>query len=60
MTRDFTANAGAFIEAILFGASVVAVRVWNIRKAKDKDSPLTQQVSGLPGSGKIDLVGGIW
>lgn len=27
MTRDFTANAGAFIAAILFGASVVAVRV---------------------------------
>jgi hypothetical protein len=24
MTRDFTANAGAFIAAILFGASVVA------------------------------------
>jgi drug/metabolite transporter (DMT)-like permease len=27
MKRDFTANAGAFIAAILFGASVVAVRV---------------------------------
>jgi drug/metabolite transporter (DMT)-like permease len=27
MRRDFTANAGAFIAAILFGASVVAVRV---------------------------------
>jgi drug/metabolite transporter (DMT)-like permease len=27
MTRDFTANAGAFTAAILFGASVVAVRV---------------------------------
>jgi drug/metabolite transporter (DMT)-like permease len=27
MTRNFTANAGAFIAAILFGASVVAVRV---------------------------------
>jgi len=27
MTRDFTANAGAFIATILFGASVVAVRV---------------------------------
>ena len=27
MTRDFTANAGAFIAAILFGTSVVAVRV---------------------------------
>lgn len=27
MTRDFTTNAGAFIAAILFGASVVAVRV---------------------------------
>ena len=27
MTRDFTANTGAFIAAILFGASVVAVRV---------------------------------
>jgi len=27
MTRDFAANAGAFIAALLFGASVVAVRV---------------------------------
>lgn len=27
MRRDFTANAGAFVSAILFGASVVAVRV---------------------------------
>lgn len=27
MRRDFTANAGAFIAAILFGASVAAVRV---------------------------------
>src|SRR5208282_4344697 len=27
MRRDFIANAGAFIAAILFGASVVAVRV---------------------------------
>jgi drug/metabolite transporter (DMT)-like permease len=27
MRRDFTANAGAFVAAILFGASVVAVRV---------------------------------
>jgi len=27
MRRDFTANTGAFIAAILFGASVVAVRV---------------------------------
>ena len=27
MRRDFAANAGAFIAAILFGASVVAVRV---------------------------------
>jgi drug/metabolite transporter (DMT)-like permease len=27
MRRDFTANAGAFIAAIVFGASVVAVRV---------------------------------
>lgn len=26
MRRDFAANAGAFIAAILFGASVVAVR----------------------------------
>jgi hypothetical protein len=27
MRRDFAANAGAFIAAILFGGSVVAVRV---------------------------------
>ncbi len=65
MTRDFTTNAGAFTAAILFGASVVAVRV----AVQDIPHPmiatllgatlLAEKLTGIFIAGFVAVLGGV-